>query len=188
MKKEIISSIRLTLAFLALFMVLYPSFLWTIAQLAPGKGLGDQIAVDGRNYYLNIGQSFTEDRYFNSRPSAAGYNAAGSCGSNKAASNPDYLTEVSARIDTFLANNPGVRREDIPSDLVTASGSGLDPHISPEAARIQILRIARVRALNPQDLNLLLEKHTQRALFNSIGPAYVNVLQLNLALDQLHHL
>lgn len=187
MKQEIIPSIRLTLTFAILLSVFYPAALWCVAQVTPDHGTGKKIEFDGKSYYSNIGQSFTDDRYFNSRPSAVAYNAAGSCGSNKGPSNPDYLAEVKARIDTFLVHNPGIDRAAIPSELVTASGSGLDPDISVAAARVQISRIARIRNMNIRDLELLLEQNTEPSMLGLFGPPHVNVLQLNLALDQLNN-
>jgi K+-transporting ATPase ATPase C chain len=132
-----------------------------------------------------VGQSFTSDKYFNSRPSAVGYNAAGSGGSNKGPSNPDYLAEVQARIDTFVVHNPDIKREEIPSDLVTASGSGIDPHISVQAARVQVKRIAKVRNISEATINQIIEQQTDKPLLDLFGTEKVNVLKLNLALDNL---
>lgn len=186
MKQEIMPSIRLTLVFAALLSAFYPAALWLIAQTTADAGTGEKTASDGKTYYANIGQAFTRDRYFTSRPSAAAYNAAASAGSNKGPSNPDYLVEVRARIDTFLIHNPGVERSAVPSELVTASASGLDPDISPAAARVQIPRIARVRNMDVRDLELLVEQNITQPLFSLFGPAHINVLRLNLALDQLN--
>ena len=138
MKTNILPAIRLTLVSVFVFLVLYPLLILGIAQFAPGKGEGEKVMVNNRAVgYKLEGQYFSADKYFWSRPSAAGYNAAGSAGSNKGPSNPDYLPEVRGRIDTFLAHNPGVRKEQIPSELVTASASGLDPDLSPAAVLIQ---------------------------------------------------
>ena len=102
-----------------------------IAQAAPAKGKGETVTVNGKVVgYKLIGQKFTDDKYFWSRPSAVDYNAAGSGGSNKGPTNPDYLKTVQDRIDSFLVHNPGIKKEEIPSELVTASGSGQDPDIS----------------------------------------------------------
>jgi len=131
------------------------------------------------------GQSFTQDKYFNSRPSAAGYNAAGSAGSNKGPSNPDYLKDVQIRIDTFLAHNPSVKKEEIPSELVTASGSGLDPDISPVAAFLQIDRISKERKLPVEQLKTLVQNNIQTPFAGLFGTSRVNVLKLNIALDNL---
>ena len=135
--------------------------------------------------YANIGQKFTEDKYFWGRPSAVDYNAAGSAGSNKGPSNPDYLKQVQGRIDSFLVHNPAVKNEEIPAELVTASGSGLDPDLSPAGATIQIKRIAAVRKLDASKLISLVNKQTEKPLLGLFGPAKVNVLKLNIELDKL---
>lgn len=185
MKNNLFAALRLTAVLLLFFSGIYTFMVYGMARLVPGGGEGDIIAVKGRHYYANIGQSFTEDRYFNGRPSAVQYNAAGSGGSNKGPSNKEYLAQVQARIDTFLVHNPGINKAQVPVELVTASGSGLDPDISPKAAKVQVKRIAVVRHMTEQQLNRLVENHTQGPLLGLFGPAKVNVLQLNLALDQL---
>lgn len=185
MKTNMLPAIRLTVATLILFCVVYPAIVWAIAQLAPNNGKGEVISANGKKYYANIGQQFTEDKYFNSRPSAVDYNAAGSGGSNKGPSNPEYLQTVQTRVDTFLVHNPGVKKADVPVELVTASGSGLDPDISPVGAKVQAARIAKVRGLSEKAVEDLIAKHTQGPLLGLFGPSHVNVLKLNLALDQL---
>ena len=186
MKTHIGPAIRLTLVMLVLLAVIYPLLVAGIARFAPGGGKGETVSVDGKVVgYKLIGQSFTEDRYFNSRPSAVGYNAAGSAGSNKGPSDPDYLKTVQARIDTFLVHNPGVNKADIPAELVTASGSGLDPDLSTAGAKIQIARIANVRGLPVDRLTQLVDEQTVGPLLGVLGPAKVNVLKLNVALDGL---
>ncbi len=185
MKENIMPAIRLTLVCLAFFCGIYTLIVLGLAQLTPNKGLGETISLNGKKYYTNIGQKFTEDRYFWSRPSAMDYNAAGAAGSNKGPSNPDYLKTVQQRIDTFLVHNPGVRKEDIPSDLVTASGSGLDPHISVEATKIQVKRVAAVRGVSESEVRQLVEQNVEKPLLGLFGTERVNVLRLNLALDQL---
>ena len=183
MKSNIFPAIKLTFVCLVFFMVIYPLSIWAIAQLTPNGGKGDIVSQNGKTYYSNIGQSFTDDKYFNSRPSAVAYNAAGAGGSNKGPSNPDYLKDVQARIDTFLVHNPDVKKSDIPSDLVTASGSGLDPNISIEAAKIQVARISKVRNIPAATIYNLIEKHTEKPLLGLFGTSKINVLKLNLALD-----
>jgi potassium-transporting ATPase KdpC subunit len=183
MKAHIIPAIRLTLVCMVVFAGLYSLLILGMAQLTPYKGKGETIIVNGKKQYGNIGQNFTSDRYFYSRPSAVGYNAAGSGGSNKGPSNPEYLQSVKDRIDTFMAHNPGVEKSAIPSDLVTASGSGLDPHISVEAAMVQAKRIAAVRKMDVQKVEALIAQHTEQPLFGMMGVKRINVLKLNLALD-----
>ena len=186
MKNHLSPAIRLTVAMLILTSVIYPLVVAGIAKLAPGGGAGETVTVNGKVVgYARIGQKFTDDRYFNSRPSAVDYNAASSAGSNKGPSNPDYLKTVQARIDTFLVHNPGVQKSDIPAELVTASGSGLDPDLSPAAAMIQVRRIAKVRGLAAERVNQLVDEHTKRPLLGLFGPSTVNVLTLNVALDAL---
>jgi K+-transporting ATPase ATPase C chain len=109
MKKELLSAFKLTILSILLLVVGYSTIVWGIAQLAPNNGKGETVVHNGKKYYLNIGQTFNEDKYFWSRPSAVDYNAAGSGGSNKAASNKEYLQQVQARIDTFLIHNPEVK-------------------------------------------------------------------------------
>lgn len=154
-----------------------------IGKAAPAGGTGEKITVNGKVVgYANIGQQFTDERYFQGRPSAVDYNAAGSGGSNKATSNPNYLKTVQDRIDTFMAHNPGVSKSSIPVEMVTASGSGLDPNISPAGAAIQIARIAKIRSIDASKLNALVEQHIEKHTF---GPDVVNVLKLNVALDEM---
>lgn len=181
----LLKSIRLTLVLLALLAIGYTAVVFAIAQLAPGAGRGFQQTVEGRPQFTTVGQAFTSDRYFQTRPSAVDYNAAGSAGSNKGPSNPDYLATVSARIDTFLVHNPGVTRAQVPAELVTASGSGLDPHLSPDAARVQVARIARVRGLQADRVSALVDQHIEGPWLGMFGPSKVHVLRLNIALDAL---
>lgn len=185
MKKYILPAVKLTALCILLFSVLYPAVVWGIAQLSPNKGKGDLIEYNNKMYYANIGQSFTEDRYFWSRPSAVDYNAAGSGGSNKGPSNEEYLKQVEARIDAFMKKNPEVKKSEIPVDLVTASGSGLDPDISLQAAKVQVKRIAKIRSISEQELDNLISTHAEKPFMGVFGPEKINVLKLNIALDQL---
>lgn len=183
MKSQLLTALRLTLVLLVLCCGIYPALVWAAAQLASGHGEGVQVYHNGRLVgFANVGQRFDRPEYFSSRPSAASYHADGSSGSNKGPSNPDYLKEVQARLDTFLVRNPGVRRADVPAELITASGSGLDPDLSPQGAAVQVVRVARVRGLAPAQVQALVQQHTETSLF---GPSKVNVLALNLALDGL---
>jgi K+-transporting ATPase ATPase C chain len=186
MKKFIIQSIRLTLVLTVLLCVIYPISIMLIGKASKGAGNGETIAVNGKVVgYANIGQSFTKPQYFWGRPSAVAYNAAGSGGSNKGPSNPDYLKDVSNRIDTLLKYHPYLKRSDIPADLVTASGSGLDPDISPDAAKVQVERVAKYRKLDENKVAALLNNSIEKPLWGVFGPSKVNVLKLNIALDQL---
>ncbi len=171
---------------LVLLSGLYPLVIAGIGKFTPGHGDGETISYKGRVVgYVNIGQKFTKDQYFWSRPSAANYQADAGAGSNKAPSNPDYLKDVAARIDTFLKHNPDVKRADIPAELVTSSGSGLDPDLSPEGAKIQVARIAKIRNIPAAQINKLIYDNTEQSLLGLFGPPKVNVLKLNVALDEL---
>ena len=179
-------SLKLTLALIILLAVIYPLFIAAVGKLTPGGGNGETVKVNGKVVgYAKVGQKFTDDKYFWSRPSAVDYNAAGSAGSNKGPTNPDYLKTVQDRIDTFLVHNPGVNKKDIPAELVTASGSGEDPDLSPVAAKIQVKRVAVIRGITEARLNKLIDDHTQGPLLGFLGPSKVNVLKLNVALDDL---
>lgn len=185
MKENIFPAIRLTAVCLLFFSGIYTLIVLGFAQLAPNKGKGEIITAKGKTYYSNIGQKFTEDKYFYSRPSAVDYNAAGAGGSNKGPSNPDYLAAVQARIDTFLVHNPGVKKSEIPSDIVTASGAGLDPHISVQAANVQVKRIGKIRDIAEGNLQQLIISNTEKPLLGLLGTERINVLKLNIALDNL---
>ena len=183
MKSQLLPAFRLTLVMLVLCCVLHPALVTAVAQIAPGKGEGMQITKNGRVVgFANVGQKFDKPEYFNSRPSAVDYHADGSGASNKGPSNPEYLATVKARLDTFLLQNPGVKAADVPADLITASGSGLDPHLSPQGALVQVPRIAAARKLDINRVKILVRQHIETAV---LGPDRVNVLQLNLALDAL---
>jgi len=186
MKKYILQSIRLTVVLMVLLCVIYPLVVAFAGGFSKGKGNGEKVMRNGRVVgYALLGQSFTKPEYFWGRPSAVGYNAAGSAGSNKGPSNTDYLKEVNGRIDTLLKYHPYLKRNDIPADMVTASGSGLDPDISVEGAAIQIKRVAAVRKLDEKVVAELVKKNANGPFLGMFGPSSVNVLVLNLALDDL---
>ncbi|RSK40996.1 potassium-transporting ATPase subunit KdpC [Hymenobacter perfusus] len=185
MKQNLLPAFRLTLVLLLVCCLIYPALVWAGAQLAPSGGQGETISHRGRVVgYDNVGQNFTRPEYFQGRPSAVDYNAAGSAGSNKGPSNPEYLATVQARLDTFLVQNPGVTKSQVPAELLTASGSGLDPHLSPAAAAVQVARVARARNLEATKVQILVAQQTQHSLF---GPDRVNVLRLNVTLDALQN-
>lgn len=186
MKKYFLPALKLTAVLVVLTAGIYPLLIAGVSKLAPGKGDGVTVSQNGKVVgYANIGQKFSDDKYFQGRPSAVDYNAAGSGGSNKGPSNEDYLKVVQERIDSFLVHNPGVKKSGIPVELVTASGSGLDPHLSPAGALVQVQRIARLRGISVEKLKELVHAQTDGPLLGMFGPATVNVLQLNIALDNI---
>jgi K+-transporting ATPase ATPase C chain len=187
MKTYILPAIKLTVILLVILAGIYPLAIAAVGKLTPGHGDGETIQYKGRTVgFANVGQKFTKDQYFWSRPSAVDYKADASGGSNKGPSNPDYLhKDVQGRIDTFLKHNPGVTKEQIPAELVTASGSGLDPDLSPAGAKIQAARIAKARGISDQQVLALVDTHTEKPLLGLFGPEKVNVLRLNIALDEL---
>jgi K+-transporting ATPase ATPase C chain len=186
MKKDIMPALKLTLVFIIICAVIYPLIIAAVGVLSPGGGKGETVTLHGRMVgYANIGQRFDQDKYFWSRPSAVAYNAAGSGGSNKGPSNPDYLKDVVAHIDTFLRHNPDITKAEIPAELVTYSGSGLDPDLSPNGAYIQVARIAKARHISEEMLRKLVGRHIEKPFLGLFGPQKVNVLQLNVALDSL---
>lgn len=168
--------------------VVYPLVITGVAMIAfPSQAGGSLIVRDGNVLGSTlIGQPFDDPKYFWSRPSATGpvaYNAAASSGSNLAIGNPAQLDAIRARVATLRAADPESRAP-IPIDLITASGSGLDPHISPAAAEFQAARVARVRGLPIERVRELIAAATDPPQLGILGERRVNVLRLNLALDQ----
>ena len=186
MKTHLIICIKLTLVTAVMFGILYPLAITGIAMVAaPNGGRGEEIVVNGRVVGFElIGQKFDDEKYFNSRPSAVDYNASATGGSNKGPTNREYLDQVKARIDTFRAHNPRVKNQSIPVDLITASGSGLDPHISPAAARIQIDRISSIRHIDRAKVEALVNRAVEKPILG-MGTERIHVLRLNVALDNL---
>jgi K+-transporting ATPase ATPase C chain len=189
MRSQIRPALMALLIFTVLTGLLYPLVVTGIAQLAfPHQANGSLIVVNGKTVGSTlIGQQFTDPKYFWGRLSATGpypYNAAASSGSNLGPSNPALLDEVKARIAALKAADPG-NTQPIPVDLVTSSGSGLDPDISVAAALYQLPRVARLRGLNESAVRALVDQYTQGRTLGFLGEPRVNVLQLNLALDAL---
>lgn len=186
MKQHILPAVKLTILCLVVFAGFYTILIWGIAQATPNRGQGETISVNNKiiGYKLE-GQNFTGDNYFNGRPSACGYNAAASGASNKGPSNPDYLKDVENKIDTFLMHNPTIKREAIPSELVTSSGSGLDPDLSPQGVYVQIPRIAKARKIPEDKIRSLVDKQIEKPLFGLFGTERINILILNVSLDAL---
>ena len=179
-------ALKLTLVLIILCSFLYPLLITGIAKMSPAGGNGVTVNYKGAVVgYENIGQKFTDDKYFWSRPSAVNYNASGSGGSNKGPTNPDFLKDVQSRIDTFLVHNPGIKKEQIPVDMITASGSGLDPDISIQGAKVQVPRIAKIRNKSEKEIYDLIDKIKEGSLLGFLGPEKVNVLKLNVALNNL---
>lgn len=189
MFSNMFKSLKLTLAFCVLFSVSYVFVLWLFAQVASsGKGNAEVVTFNGKVVgAANVGQLFTKDIYFWGRPSAAGegYDAGSSAGSNKGPSNADYLAEVQARIDTFLVHHAYLTRAEVPVEMVTASGSGLDPDISPKAAYIQAQRVAEARGLAVEQVAALVGRQVEKPLWGLFGTSKVNVLKLNVALEEM---
>jgi potassium-transporting ATPase KdpC subunit len=180
MFKQLSVAARMLLALSVLTGILYPLLVTLLAQLCFHEEANGSLIVEGdmlRGSHL-IGQSFDDPKFFWGRPSATTppYNASASGGSNLGPTNP----ALAERIERLRANFGG--KAPVPVDLVTASGSGLDPHISPEAARFQVPRVAAARGMKVEDLRALMERHVEGRVFGFLGEPRVNVLELNLAL------
>lgn len=170
--------------------VAYPLLVTGISQATMSdKANGSLIVKDGKPVGSSlIGQSFSDPKYFWGRPSATGpipNNAAASSGSNLGPTNPALMDAVKARVQALRDADPG-NQQAVPVDLVTASASGLDPHISPAAAEYQLARVARVRNLRTDAVRKLVAEHTESRQFGILGEPRVNVLELNLALEGMH--
>jgi potassium-transporting ATPase KdpC subunit len=185
MKKNLLISILMTIATTVLFGLIYPLVVTGLAQLIfPDKANGQLIRKNGKVVGSSIiGQGFSGDGYFHSRPSAAGigYDAANSAGSNLGPTNQKLLDRVRGDVAAAQAENP---RAPVPIDLVTTSASGFDPHITPANAEFQLLRIAKARGITVEQVRALVAKHTQGRQLGLLGEPRVNVLELNLDLDE----
>ncbi|MEQ2128872.1 potassium-transporting ATPase subunit KdpC [Caldanaerobacter subterraneus KAk] len=184
MGEEIKRTIKFTLVFMVLLGLVYPFVMTGIANLLfPYQAKGSIIKVDGKPVGSElIGQKFTDPRWFMGRPSAVDYDATSSGGTNYALSNPKFHEELEKNIEEFLKKNPGVKRSEIPADIVTSSGSGLDPHISPEAAYLQVKRVAKANGLPEEIVKKLVDKNIEGRFLGLFGEPRVNVLKLNLSL------
>jgi K+-transporting ATPase ATPase C chain len=186
MKKNLITSILMTLVTTLLFGVAFPLLVTGLAQiLFPKQANGQLITHNGQIVGSRlIGQSFSSPAYFHSRPSNAGtgYDAANSGGSNLGPTNQSLIARVQSDADRLQAENPSAP---IPMDLLTSSASGLDPHISPDAAEFQVPRIAKERGASEDAIRQVIRQHTQFRQFGVLGEPRVNVLELNLALDEI---
>jgi K+-transporting ATPase ATPase C chain len=185
MRRNLITAVLYTLVTTVIFGLVYPYAVTGLAQLLfKDKANGQLIEQNGQLVGSRIlGQPFTAADYFHSRPSAAGngYDAANSSGSNYAPTNKKLIDRVAGDVAALQLDHPGT---DVPIDLVTASGSGLDPDITPDAAEFQVARIAQQRHLSEAALRTLIAKHTQGRQLGFLGEPRVNVLELNLDLDR----
>lgn len=180
------ASVRVLLVMTVILGVAYPLTVWAVGQVAfHNKANGSMLEKDGSVVGSSlIGQMFEGPEWFHSRPSAADYDAMASGASNLAPSSDKLLAQVDKRrVKVSIENN--VEPGDVPPDAVTASGSGLDPFISPEYARLQVSRVADTRGLDPAAVSTLVEEHTQGRTLGFLGEARVNVLELNLAVEQM---
>jgi K+-transporting ATPase ATPase C chain len=186
MFKELRPAAIVFLVLTAVTGAVYPLLVTAFAQLFPGQAAGSVIERDGKAVGSTlIGQPFSDPKYFWSRPSATSpqpYNGGASSGSNQGPTNKALADAVAVRVKALREADPGNARP-VPADLVAASASGLDPHISPEGAEYQVARVARVRKLPESSVRKLLAEHTDVRTFGLLGEQRVNVLQLNLALD-----
>jgi K+-transporting ATPase ATPase C chain len=187
MTNQLLSALRMTLVMTVLTGALYPALVTGIVRvLFPHQAAGSLIQVDGKTIGSElIGQKFTKPEYFHGRPSAAGdgYDAANSGGTNLGPTNPDLLKKVKDNVDAFRKENPAYTGP-IPGDIVTASASGLDPHISPAAAYAQELRVAAARSVPAARLHALIDAAVEPRQLGFLGEPRVNVLKLNLTLDR----
>ncbi|OIR05552.1 potassium-transporting ATPase C chain [mine drainage metagenome] len=189
MLKELRPAVMSFLLLTLLTGIAYPLLVTGISQVTmPAKANGSLIMKDGKAVGSSlIGQSFSDPKYFWGRPSATGpmpNNASASSGSNLGPTNPALLDAVKGRVQALRDADPG-NAQPVPVDLVTASASGLDPHISPAAAEYQLPRVARVRNLDPDALRKLVAEHTEGRQFGFLGEPRVNVLELDMALDAM---
>lgn len=183
-----LTNLRLSFVLLLICGLAYPLAMTGISQVVMPAQASGSLIVDENGKVLGselIGQNFTDPKYFSGRVSSIENNAAGSGSNNYAPSNPGLIERTQKDSAAFLEANPGVKQEDIPADLLTNSGSGLDPHISPQAALVQVDRIAKARNLDPAKLRALIDEQTEGRSLGVFGEPRVNVLKLNLALDQL---
>jgi len=190
MLKEFNSAIRMLMIMTVVLGVIYPLGMTAFAQMIfPAQANGSLIYKEGNLVGAKlIGQNFTDERYFHGRPSAAGddgYDAASSAGSNLGPTSKKLLSGIDERAKVLRQDNDLAEDAIVPSDLVTASGSGLDPHITVAAAQIQLQRVAKARKLSEEQILAIIEKNTENPQIGFLGEKRVNVVGLNLALDDV---
>jgi K+-transporting ATPase ATPase C chain len=184
------TSLRAPLAFTAVILVGF-GLLYSLAGSAlggllfPHQATGSIVMVDGKaRGSALVAQPFADARYFQPRPSAANYDPMAAAGSNLARSNPDLRKRI-AELTQQVAQREGIAPAQVPGELVTQSGGGLDPHLSPAGAQVQIARVAKARGLSEADVATVVAAHTEAPQWGMLGEPRINVLQLNLALDAL---
>ncbi len=190
MARRIVTSILMLILMTVLTGIIYPLAITGMAQLVfPNQANGSLIHRNGKAVGSKlIGQNFASSAYFHGRPSAAGpngYDAAASSGSNLGPTNKVLLDKIASRVEKIRSENSLPKGSEVPSDLVTASGSGLDPHISPAAAYLQVSRIAKARGIPDSEVKILVDKNIEGRQYGILGKERVDVLQLNLDLDKL---
>lgn len=180
--KNLITSVLMLLVSTVLFGIIYPLAVWGVSQIIfPHEANGSLVKKDGKIIGSElIGQSWTSEKYFHSRPSANDYDAANSGGTNLGPTSAKLVERIKSDAEKLQTQNPSQK---IPVEFITASASGLDPHISPTAAEFQIPRVAKARNINETDLRKIVEHYTETRTFGIFGEPRVNVLNLNLALD-----
>ena len=187
--KNLLTAVLMTVVTTVLFGLGYPLVVTALAQVIFPDNANGQLIRNSDGTVIGsrlIGQPFVSPGYFRSRPSAAGangYDAGASSGSNLGPMNQKLIDRVQADVEKLQQENPG---KPVPIDLVTTSGSGLDPHISPAAAEFQVPRVARVRGIGGDELRRIVNEHLEGRQFGFLGEPRVNVLELNLALDERH--
>jgi potassium-transporting ATPase KdpC subunit len=186
-RRNLVAAILMTIVTTVILGIIYPLAMTAIAQVAFHENANGQL-IERNGHVVGsrmIGQGFTKPGYFHSRPSAAGmgYDAANSAGSNLGPTNRKLIDAVKANVDAARKENPNAP---VPVDLVTASASGIDPHLTPAAAEFQVPRVARERGMSEAALRSIVSAHTQGRQFGFLGERRVNVLELNLALDAAH--
>jgi K+-transporting ATPase ATPase C chain len=186
MLTELKRGVLFTFVATVLFGGVYHAGLWAVGQVAfPAQARGSLIRRDDGSVVGSslVAQAFTRSAYFHPRPSAVDYNAASTGGSNFGPSNPEHLQLVQERLADLVPRESASASE-VPSEMVTASGGGLDPHVPPAAAHLQAPRVAAARGIDPNRIRALIDVHTKPPTFGFLGRARVNVLELNLALDR----
>lgn len=181
-------ALRASLVFIVLCGILYPLVTTGAAQLLMPEQANGSLVKDSEGNVVGselIGQNFTDPKYFQGRVSSIEYNGAGSGSNNYAPSNPDLMERTKASIEDWKLNNPDVPVGELPIDLITNSGSGLDPHITPQSAKVQIPRISKLTGVSEGELIRLVKEHTESRDLGVFGEPRVNVLKLNLALREL---